>query len=423
MDSMETHETARQGFNQPMRSGVNRDSALAVRLPMLFLAGRLMLLISLPLEGLRGYGDFVHFFHLAAMGWPFVDYWVEFPPVFPFLSSLLFRLSGGRQQAYDILLALLLSLAQAGSLAIFVRLSQRMHAGETARRRSLVYFVLLLALPYGWWYFDPLAVLATLLALEWLLDSHDELAGLALAIGGLIKLFPLIGLALAWRLRSAREALLLTLLALGLPLAIYGMLYLASPQLTIASLRSQASKGSWETSWALLDGNFNTGNFGPESERFDPAAATLPTGNPARISPWLALVPFAVLGGWFFKRTRITTEEPEASARRAAAFLGLAWALFLLWSPGWSPQWVLYLLPLILLTLPERVSVLMSLAFVFINLLEWPVLLSRGLFWGLWLTIPVRTCLFILLIVALVDSIKTIHEFDLRQILKWKLSL
>jgi hypothetical protein len=71
----------------------------------------------------------------------------------------------------------------------------------------------------------------------------------------------------------------------------------------------------------------------------------------------------------------------------------------LLWSPGWSPQWVLYLLPIILLVLPEREALLLSLALVLINLLEWPLLLSRGYNWGLWLTIPGRALLLALLAV------------------------
>jgi hypothetical protein len=33
---------------------------------------------------------------------------------------------------------------------------------------------------------------------------------------------------------------------------------------------------------------------------------------------------------------------------------------------------------------------------VLVNLLEWPVLLSRGLFWGLWLTVPLRAVLHLL---------------------------
>jgi hypothetical protein len=360
-------------------------------LPGLFLAGRLALLAALPQEGLRGFGDFVHFYRLAGMGWPYLDYWVEFPPLFPFLSALLYRLAGGREHVYDYLLALILTLAQAATLAVFVRLAGRMHTPEEAGRRGLVYFSLLLALPYGWWYFDPLAVLAMLLGLTWLFAGRDLRAGAAITAGILLKLFPVLVLALAWRWRSFSQAVRITLLALGLAGLVYAGLWALSPEYTAASFGSQGSKGSWETIWALLDGNLNTGNFGPETERFDPAAAFLPQGSPPRLPPALILIPFALLGGWFFWRARIINE------RAAVAFLTLTWAVFLVWSPGWSPQWVLYLLPLILLALPFREALLLALALVFINLLEWPVLLSRGLFWGLWLTIPVRTLLFVLL--------------------------
>lgn len=365
-------------------------------LPFLFLAGRLALLVALPLEGLRGFGDAVHFYRLAGMGWPYLDFWVEFPPVFPFFSTLLYRAAGGRQHSYDYLLALALTLAQAGGLAVFARLAGRFYGTGEAGQRTLTYFALTVALPYGWWYFDPLAVLAVLLGLLWLLEGRDGRAALAFGVGILVKLFPALGLALAWRL-GLRRGWRVTLVALGLAGLVYAALGARSPAYTAASLRSQASKGSWETAWALLDGNFNTGNFGPEAERVDAAAAARLQGNPARLSPWLALVPFALLGGWFFWRARIIKDGAGAGPR-AIAFVGLAWTLFLLWSPGWSPQWVLYLLPFILLALPEREGLLLSVALVFVNLLEWPLLLSRGFFWGLWLTIPVRTTLFILLV-------------------------
>jgi hypothetical protein len=364
---------------------------------LLFLAGRLALLISLPLEGLRGYGDFVHFYRLAGMGWPFIDYWVEFPPIFPFLSSLVYRLAGGRQHVYDYLLALLLSVVEAACLAVFIRLANRLQPAAAANRSAILYFTLLLCLPYGWWYFDPIAVLATLLGVYWLLEGRDARAGLAFAVGVLVKFFPVVGLAMAWVNRPFKQALLVTVLSLGLAGLVFSGLWTASPDYTAASLRSQGSKGSWETPWALLDGNLNTGNFGPENERRDPLTASLLHGNPSRLPALLALVPFTVLGGWFFWRARII--EGQALAGQAAvAFLGVAWTLFLLWSPGWSPQWVLYLLPLILLALPAREAILLSVALVFINLLEWPVLLSRGLFWGLWLTVPVRTLLFVLMV-------------------------
>ena len=88
-----------------------------------FLVARVMLYLALPLDALHGYGDFVTFFSAAQIpGWPFLDYWVEFPPVFPFLSELLFRLSGGQPHVFTYLLLLVLTLADAGSLFFFERL-------------------------------------------------------------------------------------------------------------------------------------------------------------------------------------------------------------------------------------------------------------------------------------------------------------
>ncbi len=60
---------------------------------------------------------------------------------------------------------------------------------------------------------------------------------------------------------------------------------------------------------------------------------------------------------------------------------------------------MLYLLPLILLALPSRRAYLVALLFVLVNLAEWPLLLSRGMFWTLFLTVPLRALLFVLLAV------------------------
>lgn len=357
----------------------------------LFLVARLMLLIALPLEGLRGYGDFVHFYRLAGMGQPFLDLWVEFPPAFPFFSRLMYLMAGGQEHIYDYLLAISLSLFQAGELVLFAALSHRLYSPPSARRRTWVYLVFLLGLAYGWWYFDPLASLLLLLGLYWLLEERDTAAGLALGLGALTKLFPLLVLPLAWRWRPPAAALRLSLAALGLVAAVYAALWTGAPEFTRASLSSQASKGSWETIWALIDGNLDTGNFGPESERYDPSSAYVARGNPAHVPSWLTLLGFGALGVGLVGRVRLV------SARQAVAFLGLTWCLFLVWSPGWSPQWVLYLLPLVFLALPLRMAVLMNTVLVLVNLLEWPVLLSRGLSGSLNLTITARTALLVLL--------------------------
>jgi len=369
-------------------------------LPFYFLFARLLFTAALPLEGLRGYGDLQHFFNLAALGWPYFDFWVEFPPLFPFFSRLLYLLAGGQQHVYDYLLVISLSLAQAGGLALFLRLDGLLYGGEGRPGSRLLYFLLTLCLAYGWWYFDPLPVLFMLLGLCWLFEGRDVPAGLALAAGALTKLFPLLALSAAWYRLPPRRALRATAAALGVTALVYALLYVASPEMTLASLGSQAGKGSWETVWALLDGNLGTGNFGPLAERFDPAAALQPQGNPPVVPPWLTLILAGLLGLGLYLRL------PRGGPRSAAAFLGMAWCIFLLWSPGWSPQWVLYLLPLIMLVLPEKLGSLMAVTFVLVNLLEWPLLLSRSLNWGLWLTVPLRSLLLVLLAALFWDSLR-----------------
>ena len=75
--------------------------------------------------------------------------------------------------------------------------------------------------------------------------------------------------------------------------------------------------------------------------------------------------------------------------------------LFFLWSRGWSPQWLGMLVPLVLLSFPLERAVLYLVVLAFVNIAEWPVLLGRGMGEWLWVTIPLRTGLFLLLAVEL----------------------
>ena len=375
--------------------------------PLLIL-GRMLLYLTMTLEGLHGYGDFLHFFQLASLpGWPYFNYWSEFPPIFPFLSAVLYRLAGGQEHVYDYLLIFILLAADAGSLYLFIKLARRVYpADNDSLVRSLVYGVVLLSLAYSWWYFDPLAVFAMLLGITLLFENKRLLSGLAFGLGLLVKFFPALGLIIAWRTLPWKKALWMSGLALGAGVLVYGGLWLASPRFTIASLQSQGSKGSWETAWALLDGNYATGLFGPEIERLNPALAGVSRGNPPRIPSWITLIVLGGIGLWGFFKAR------QEDDRQKLALLGWCWCLFLLWSPGWSPQWLLYLLPLILLVVPERRVFLVALLLVLVNLIEWPLLLSRGLFWTLDLTVPMRTLVLFLLAVIFYTEMTVKSQLD-----------
>jgi hypothetical protein len=381
----------------------------------IFVFSRLVLFVSLPFIGVIGYGDAFHFYHLAGMGWPLFDYWVEFPPIFPMISTLLFRLVAGRESAYYYALALLLTCVQAANIYLIQRLAQRVYKDGSAEKRVWIYFSLLLGLGYGWWFFDPIPVFTMLLGLVWLFEGKDLHTGIVLALGALTKIFPLLVLAAAWRYRPGRRAFFVTVTTLSITVIVYLGFWLASPQMTSASLQSQANKGSWETVWALVDGNIHTGNFGSDAERVDPTTAKIPQGNPPRFAPWITLLPFSLIGLWLFVRSAAMNEKT------CVAFLGLTWCVFSLWSPGWSPQWVLYFLPLILLALPLQLGALSATCFLLINLIEWPLLLSRGFFWGLWMTIPVRTLLIVILAVMFFRAIQQ-HSRDFELEVHWKVA-
>lgn len=335
--------------------------------------------------------------------WPLLDYWYEFPPIFPYLSSLILLLAGGGGlplfHTYAYALALLMLIADAGTLVLFQRVAQRLLPGDQSEWAGWVYCLMPAPLILGWWTFDGLTTFWMMLALWAVLEQRASLSAAAIGLGALTKYLPVLLLPAVWRALPPRRALWVTagaaiVFALGwLPFAI------RAPQVVAASLAAQATKSSYGTVWALLDGNTATdtgepitGNFGPLIEHFDLARATAPLHNPARIPSWVSLgLAGAIFGAVWFGLLR---RSPARWTRRDTVLLfGFTWAVFLLWSKGWSPQWQQMLVPLILLLQPNRQGMLLALVLAGVSFLEWPVLLSRGLTWGYWITIPLRTAL------------------------------
>jgi hypothetical protein len=375
---------------------------------VLFVALRLMVLVTFPADNLTLYGDYVYYYELAAysdQGYlPFIHYWSEYPPVFPFLSVGVYqlaRLVGGGYHVYVGLMGLLMLAFSTGSLALFLRLAQRFRGDEDAERRGWVYSVLFVPLISTWWTFDALTVFSLLLALELLLSGRERWSAAAMGVGVLIKLVPMLVFPAVVRTRPWRRWLTYGLIAAVVVAAVALPLLLVGEDVALTSFRSPAGRSSWQTVWALLDGNLRTGLLGAPADHFDLAMATAPTGNPARIPEWIRLVVLGLVYALLFWRARLG-ENP----RRLVAFVCLTFVLFFLWSKGWSPQWQTLLFPLVLLALPLRRGVLFILVLSFVNLAEWPVLLSRGLNQWLYLTVPLRTGLFVLLLVDLWRAVR-----------------
>ena len=375
---------------------------------VLFVALRLMLLATFPADNLTLFGDYVYYYELAAysdQGYlPFIYYWSEYPPVFPFLSVAIYQLAhlfGGGYHVYVQLMGLLMLGVNTANLVLFLRLARRLRGDEVAERLGWVYSSLFVPLIYTWWNFDALTVFSLLLTLELLLGGRERWSAVAMGVGALIKLVPLLVFPAVVRTRPWRRwftyGLVATVVIVG---GIVPLLLVGGP-MAWASFRSPAGWSSWETVWALLDGNLRTGLLVAPSEHFNLAAATTPIGNPSWVPEWFKLVVFGMVYVIVFWKARLG-ERP----RHLVAFVGITLIIFFLWSKGWSPQWQTLLFPLLLLVLPLRRSVLFILVLSFVNLAEWPVLLSRGLNQWLYLTVVLRTGLFVLLLVELWRRVK-----------------
>ncbi|HVO41347.1 MAG TPA: glycosyltransferase 87 family protein [Aggregatilineales bacterium] len=359
-----------------------RDNRLLIAT---FLGLRIMLLIAYqPVDqarpGVTTWGDFQHYFNLAALSapttdhpggsLPYRDYWYEFPPLFPLLSLATFSLT--RQfTGYAVLLGLIMTAFDTANLLLVRRLGARLHGEATGMALGWVYAILAAPLVFAFWTFEPIVACAILLALAALIDRHDARSAMSIALGALTKYVPLVLLACVWRFRPWREALRYTVIALALTAIGVGAMLAFGGPFGLPSLTAQFSKASYESVWALIDQNYKTGNFGPDSDHFDAAKASQLLGNPAVVPWWLRGLVFGALGLWVYAGTR------RYDARGIAAFAAITITLFFLWSQGWSPQWLVILIPLILVNFPSRHGVLAILLLSGLSFVEYPLLFSR----------------------------------------------
>ena len=253
----------------------------------LFFTGRLMMLLAFPPENLIFYGDYQHYFNLADMTrlgyYPFIHYWYEFPPIFPYLNIAVYTLAGQQLKHYIPLLAFVLLLVECGNLYLLYRLAITLHGPARGVKIAWIYTALFVPVFFWLGNFDALTTFFILLGLFSLTRHKNKLLAVALGLGTMVKFLPVILLATVWRLRGLKATVVFAVATLVIGLVFFLPFGLLNPELTLASLQAQAGKSSYQTVWALLDGNYTTGNFGPLDDHFEAAKATQPVNNPARL--------------------------------------------------------------------------------------------------------------------------------------------
>ncbi len=362
-------------------------------LPLItFVAFRLMAVLLVKPGGyITSLSDFTFYRLLASYAsqgfYPSVHYWTEYQPIFPWVPVGIYRLSlllpnwGEPGFWFNLLLGTFFLLAETANLTLIYLIGKRLHGPEIALRIAWTYSLLFvpLLIMLGW--FDLFGLTFLLLALYLTLCRRGVAGGIVAGVGFLVKLLPIIVVPVAfWREPTWRRRLLLlgvvalTVVAVSLPF------YLLNPKLFILSWTINLKRSSWETVWALLEGFTGFGLAGG-ANRFDPAQAGAlqhPTTLPwPLISAGFVLV---YLYLWWAARGQMQEARGEKQAIplspasfRAVAFTGLTMNLVTLYLKGYSPQFLVWLLPFVLLLLPGLRGVAYALLLSAVNLVESPL--------------------------------------------------
>lgn len=355
-------------------------------LMILFASFRLMMLIVYqPIvvngveRGVGAGGDRAYHYELAELTkdgkLPFRDWWSEFPPVWFLTTTTVYQFLGANVNftSWSMVLGLLVMIFDVGNLILIRAIGSQLHGANTGIALAWVYAVSVAPLVFIWWNFETLVAFFMLLAIWLLMSKKGTRGAIIIALGALTKFTPALILGAVWRFRRAQIALRHTIVAAGVFALVYVLLLIGNPnpQMALVSLTAQFGKASYETVWALIDGNYKTGNFGTVESHLDPTQASALEGNSPRVPAWLRLGVAGAIGLWVFFRTR------RLDYKGFVAFVGITLLIFFLQAQGWSPQWIVQIIPLVLLAFPTRQGVILTVILSLVTFAEYPLLFIR----------------------------------------------
>ncbi len=377
----------------------------------LFIAWRLMsLLLMTPSSPFTAsHSDYQYYYEVGKLTgagyYPYINYWFEYPPVFTYIAIGVYKLTewAHRDYAYfSQILALTLLPFEVLTLTCLYLIARRLYNLVTAVRLCWIYSALLLPAFFWQYSFDTMVAGLTLLAFYFLLSEKRNASAIVLGFAIGTKLVPAFLLGTVWRFALKwRQALIYTGIVVGTVALIFGYFFWRSPVFTLASFESLMTVSSWETIWALLDGNYAYGDVGVLARHLDPAQALIPLYNGPTVPGWLTALIFGGIFLYLYSRP-----FDRKNPRHLLLFTGMTLMLFHLWSKGWSPQWITLLLPFLLLLYPNGRGVLFVLVLSFVNLLDWPLAFAfqNNLLYVF--GIVMRTLLFILILLDLYSRFK-----------------
>jgi hypothetical protein len=343
------------------------------------LVARLLAIIALRVGGYVAETgpDSAYHFQLgrfsASGAYPFIDYWTEYPPFFPWLTVLAHKLSAlmpswiDQRFWFNLGLHSLIAPFEAGNVVLVYALSKKASGAPDALKSAWLYALLFIPafVVLGW--FESIALFAVLFALWLILEDRAIPAGIVIGLGMLVKPYVvLIGAVGLIHLSTWRKVGLLAASAALAYLAGLSPFLIASPEMVKAHFTTLVTLPGWSSPYALIDGVIKHAD--PQlAERFDAALAASPIA-PSQV-PWAAItLAFAIVYAFVLFRA-----YGQQHNRAAVGLAGFSFVMYLLWSKGYSPQWSLYLIAFLCILMPNLRGMLMLIALELLYVIEWPI--------------------------------------------------
>ncbi len=375
----------------------------------------------------------------------FINLWTAYPPLFPALMLPIFEWSSRippwiePRLFFHLLFGLFLLFFESGNLILIYRLAIKLghpalahspltidHSPFTISPSLLhpaLFYALLFTPVYtllGW--FEAMPLFFMLWGLDLLLSKRPlGWLGSAVmaALGFLTKLTPALlvpiavrwlGSRLSWQAlksewfnpRSAGNLLRPTLYVLLFTAIVFGGGYWlvgGHTELALSSFTINSLRPPWESIWALLVDNYDWGRVPLDMRNLvaletPPATAQLPWG-------WITLA-FMLLYLWLYSR-RYDWSNP----RTPVVFAAISVIWLFLYSKGWSPQFLVWILAFVVLLLPTWQGITLSIGLSLLNVIESPIFFTMlgNERWILTGVVFLRTALLVALAVELACQI------------------
>ncbi len=425
-------------------------------LALLFVSFRLLTILLFRSGGMiADFSDQDYYFawgHLVvAKGYvPYQDLWSVYPPLFPALMLTLFRWAStiphwvDPRLAFHVLLSTAMLVFETGNLVLIYRITSKLDEGRGARGEiqspahpftpsplhpltpspahplTAATLYALLFVPVftvqGW--FEAMPLFFMLLGLDLLISEKRRgwvWSAVAGALGFLTKLTPILllpiavrwfGAKLSWPaartewfdrrspgnlLRPILYGVLFAIVTVGVGLAFVG----TDPLLALSSFRVQGLRPPWQTLYAALDGYFGFGQVPIDLRNL----TNLRLGNlwQGNLPGWFWTVQtlaFAALFTWLYTRPYDWTRR-----RTPVVFSAVSLVWLFLYSKGWSPQFLVWILAFVVILRPSMWTMSAAIMLSLVNFVEASVFLVilPDQEWLLWSTTILRMVLLTLL--------------------------